>query len=391
MDVRSEGILGYYNIILWDDEEKYYPIWSDIVPVHGSQYNSYFPSPFTNTFGGKTTNNLIGYEGEFHYGTLVSDYDALQIIAYGLGGSSISVGGPGMPPLIFEVDTLVFKPDYIEKPNLDTNVPDLTFAHLCSPGELRIYDSQGRVTGLVNGEINEEIPNSKYNDEQIMIPSSSNLFNYEVHGTDEGTYGLGIATLRDMESINFAAADIPISPNEINRYIIDWSALSQGENGVIIQIDINGDGIIEKTITSDDEFTKDEFILQTETSIEINPNTLNLKSNGEWITAYIELPVGYDVNNIDVSTIMLDSISVDSSAPTTVGDFDSDSVPDIMVKFNRLSVVDHFGTIDYGTIDYLIDDSIVIDSYIDLTITGQLIDGTSFGGSDDVRIMDRGK
>ena len=88
---------------------------------------------------------------------------------------------------------------------------------------------------------------------------------------------------------------------------------------------------------------------------------------------------------------MLDSISVDSSAPTTVGDFDSDSVPDIMVKFNRLSVVDHFGTIDYGTIDYLIDDSIVIDSYIDLTITGQLIDGTSFGGSDDVRIMDRGK
>jgi hypothetical protein len=38
---------------------------------------------------------------------------------------------------------------------------------------------------------------------------------------------------------------------------------------------------------------------------DIKPDTLNLVSNGNWITAYIELPAGYRVADINVSTIML--------------------------------------------------------------------------------------
>lgn len=40
-------------------------------------------------------------------------------------------------------------------------------------------------------------------------------------------------------------------------------------------------------------------------TVDINPDTLNVKSNGEFITAYIELPVGYDVMDIDCSSIRL--------------------------------------------------------------------------------------
>ncbi len=40
-------------------------------------------------------------------------------------------------------------------------------------------------------------------------------------------------------------------------------------------------------------------------NVQIEPDTLNLKNNGEWITAYIEFPEVYDVNNINVSTIRL--------------------------------------------------------------------------------------
>ncbi|MFQ6116151.1 MAG: hypothetical protein ACE5NG_18980, partial [bacterium] len=43
-------------------------------------------------------------------------------------------------------------------------------------------------------------------------------------------------------------------------------------------------------------------------SMNIDPNTLNLKSNGEWITAYIELPEGYDVADIDIFTVQLEGI-----------------------------------------------------------------------------------
>jgi hypothetical protein len=41
-------------------------------------------------------------------------------------------------------------------------------------------------------------------------------------------------------------------------------------------------------------------------TIDINPGTLNLRSKGKWITCHIELPEGYDVSDIDVSTVMLD-------------------------------------------------------------------------------------
>lgn len=42
-----------------------------------------------------------------------------------------------------------------------------------------------------------------------------------------------------------------------------------------------------------------------EATIDIDPDTLNLKSKGKWITAYIQLPDEFDVNEIDVDTIKL--------------------------------------------------------------------------------------
>jgi hypothetical protein len=150
-------------------------------------------------------------------------------------------------------------PDPINVPDLPTDVPDLTFIYLCSPGELRVYDSQGRVTGLVNGEIKEEIPNSTYSDERVMTLSSSDSFTYEVKGTDAGPYGLGVAIIKDGESINFTAADIPTTTGATHQYTIDWDALSQGEEGVTVEIDSDGDNVFERTITADNELTADEF------------------------------------------------------------------------------------------------------------------------------------
>ena len=42
-----------------------------------------------------------------------------------------------------------------------------------------------------------------------------------------------------------------------------------------------------------------------EAEVNIDPDTLNVKSKGKWITAYIELPEGYDVNDIDINTVKL--------------------------------------------------------------------------------------
>lgn len=115
------------------------------------------------------------------------------------------------------------------------------------------------------------------------------------------------------------------------------------------------------------------------TTIDIDPDTLNLKSRGHFVTVYIELPDGQDINNIDTETIKLTvpggELTVDSDAPTVIGDYDSDSIPDLMVKFDRSAVRE----------------IIEVGDEVEITITGELTDGTHFEGSDTIRVIDKGK
>jgi len=105
-------------------------------------------------------------------------------------------------------------------------------------------------------------------------------------------------------------------------------------------------------------------------TIDVEPDTLNAKSSGRWITCYVELPEGYDVSDIDIFTIMLEhTIPLDSGAPTEIGDYDEDGIPDLMVKFDKASIIE---LLDTGEVT--------------LTITGE-VDGTPFEGSDTIRVI----
>jgi len=115
-------------------------------------------------------------------------------------------------------------------------------------------------------------------------------------------------------------------------------------------------------------------VMMIPSRINIAPNTINLKSEGEWITAYIELPEGHDVNDINVTTVMLNDTVPAELYPTEVGDYDSDTIPDLMLKFNRTAVSEFILSkgIMYGNVT--------------LTLTGQLYNGTSFEGSDTIMV-----
>ncbi len=109
--------------------------------------------------------------------------------------------------------------------------------------------------------------------------------------------------------------------------------------------------------------------------IDIDPNTLNLKSKGRWITCYIELPGGMDVKDIDVPTVKISEINgnyIDIPAEThltEIGDYDSNGMNDLMVKFDRSEVEDN---------------SIPVNAAI--TITGELNNGSFLEGYNTINV-----
>jgi PKD repeat protein len=133
-----------------------------------------------------------------------------------------------------------------------------------SSGELRVYDSYGRVTGLVNGQIREDIPHSRYNENNntisIFFPTDS--YTTEVKGIATGTYTLEMVSVANGEVSAVTATAIPTSSGAAHQYTVDWDALSLGEEGVTVQVDSDGDGVFEHTFTSDSELTQSEFLAQ---------------------------------------------------------------------------------------------------------------------------------
>ncbi|MEM3697198.1 MAG: hypothetical protein QXQ94_06835, partial [Candidatus Bathyarchaeia archaeon] len=122
-----------------------------------------------------------------------------------------------------------------------------------------------------------------------------------------------------------------------------------------------------------------EIVPTLKATVVANPVSLNLRSSGVWVTAYVELPEGYDVGGIDVSTVLVNfTVPVDAYAPFTIGDYDGDGTPDLMVKFSRAEIISFI----LGNIN--IEDGF---GTATLRITGYLTDGTPFQGTATIKII----
>jgi len=74
-------------------------------------------------------------------------------------------------------------------------------------------------------------------------------------------------------------------------------------------------------------------------TINFDPDTLNKKSNGNWVVVYIELPAGYMPSDIDISSLRLEGSIPAEPRPYEIGDYDKDGIPDLMVKFKRSDAI----------------------------------------------------
>ncbi|MBT8507417.1 hypothetical protein AZH53_03105 [Methanomicrobiaceae archaeon CYW5] len=117
-------------------------------------------------------------------------------------------------------------------------------------------------------------------------------------------------------------------------------------------------------------------------AIDIDPDMLNLKSNGPYITTYIELPDCYDPATTDALSCCLDCdhghFEVLADAPCGVDDYDADGIPDMMVKFSREQMVMDFSVVDFETEGKFAE--------VSMTLSGTTSDGIRFVGEDIIQV-----
>jgi uncharacterized repeat protein (TIGR01451 family) len=136
-------------------------------------------------------------------------------------------------------------------------------ASLASPANLWITDPNGRHAGIdpQTGELVFEFPMAitapEEEHQQIVIPEPSDgEYTFGIIGTQEGSYNFICSNIDETGDVSntFTSTNIPTAPGAVHQYTIDWEALSQGEKGVTVQIDNDGDGVFEQTFTTGDTF-----------------------------------------------------------------------------------------------------------------------------------------
>ncbi|MCP5105882.1 MAG: hypothetical protein GY950_21020, partial [bacterium] len=225
------------------------------------------------------------------------------------------------------------------------------------------------------------------------VPTSSYGTDYALHKTPYGTNlpdinpYLFIAAVENdtLVDIDFGWDGIDIS-NTVNKgdtWAVDWPAdkpLSvnvRGNKG--IQVIFRTDFAHNHHPGVNSAYTAIPLnVPVVEATIDIHPDTLNRKSKGKWVIAYIELPGGFNVEDIDIGTLAVTAVDENpivepiyaQLSPTAIDDYDSDGLPDLMVKFKRSRLIE------------------VLNSGNRLiTISGELNNGTPFEGSDPFRVI----
>jgi len=103
---------------------------------------------------------------------------------------------------------------------------------------------------------------------------------------------------------------------------------------------------------------------KVQVAVDTESDWLRLDNKEDWITLYLELPAGLPVEDIVVSTLLLNDTVSPEKKQFFIGDYDEDGIPDMMVKFSRRKVTQ---VLQSG-------------EDVELTISGKLKNGLPFEG-----------
>ena len=114
--------------------------------------------------------------------------------------------------------------------------------------------------------------------------------------------------------------------------------------------------------------------------VDIKPETLNLKSKGNWITVFVEPPEGYEAENIVADSVIISEVRGVTTVGTTIEpvrsnieDDDEDGVNELMLKYSRSELQEVIKSNN-------------LTGQVEITVTGSLTDAETFIGSDTVKV-----
>jgi hypothetical protein len=186
--------------------------------------------------------------------------------------------------------------------------------------------------------------------------------------------------------------DVFYADGKVSRLYYNWDFgdSSPQSSEVIVNHTYGAAGIYTARLTVTDEqgdsgndtavITVEKEQVPVTVEIDIDPDTLNLKSKGKWITVYIEISGG-DPRDIDPDTVLLnDTLSPENDTKygfvtnesSFIKDNDGDGIEERMFKFSRSAVQALVSPAENVT----------------LVVSFKMTDGSEHSGSDTIRVID---
>ena len=211
---------------------------------------------------------------------------------------------------------------------------------------------------------------------EIMVdnqgdPTSIQISYCDIQGGEQNV------KLADGCSVNWGQGNIDLDPCFVNPDSNDYHLLEEspcidaGDPDFVAkpgETDIDGNPRI---LGEKIDLGADEFVPPIPAVVRVMPRTLNLQSNGEWISCTIQLPDEYSIYDIDTDTIALNKQIQPTWYRTDEG------ANKLLIKLDR-----------FDTQQLLKD----LEGSVPLTVSGEFMDGmTKFKGSDTIRVLKRGQ
>ena len=159
--------------------------------------------------------------------------------------------------------------------------------------------------------------------------------------------------LRDYTGTALSSDALPTTPPVLE----DWESIF----GLTIRFGYKGGSMVRAHATS--------VWLVIEAGVDIEPDVLNLKSSGKWITSYIWLPEGYNVADIDPDSVRLEG--------------------EIEAEWMWFDEKEEIATAKFSRSE--LQNILEVGEEVELTVSGELADGTRFKGADTIKVIDKGR